>query len=163
MLAIGEAELLLTRECSTMASSWTEHLCLVRESETSWLLGSFSPEWLCPISDVPDDILYDENEEMVIPETWEGKKIVGLGDGEFLETEDLISQYEEVVFGTSEMQKAVSFFHEYGWSNEEGAEQALERIIALTNGTSSDEPEKDISRSRYTKVDESDPVLLTPK
>lgn len=35
--------------------------------------------------------MYDEAGELIVPEQWDGHKIIGLADGEYLETNELAS------------------------------------------------------------------------
>ena len=81
-----------------MASCWTEMLCLDRLAEDRWRLEPFSRMWLGSIYDlVPEDQRYDANGDFNIPETWEGHTIVGLGDNEYLETDEDIRHFLDAV------------------------------------------------------------------
>ena len=102
--------ILILREQSTMASTWTELLGVENLGDGKWCIGCYAHNWLGSIFDlVPEDQLYDENEELIVPTEWEGQKIIGLGDGEYLETEELISKDDKVEFDASTIQLALDY------------------------------------------------------
>ena len=45
--------ILMSREGSSMASSWTEHLCISRFGDT-WLLGEYGYNWAASVYDIPE-------------------------------------------------------------------------------------------------------------
>ena len=82
-----QIQLMLSREQSSVVSNWDEHLGLIQISDTVWKIGTFGYEIIGSIYDlVPEDQRYDDDGELVIPESWEGKRIIGLEDGEYLQT-----------------------------------------------------------------------------
>ena len=119
-----------------MASSWTEMLCLDKLAKDRWRHGFFSPMWLGSIYDlVPEEELYDADGELVIPETWEGHKIVGLGDGEYLETDELLERGESIEFSRAELDTVHNSCRAKGWSDVarfNDAWSSLQRIVGNT-------------------------------
>ena len=47
--------------------------------------------------------------DLKIPAEWEGQKIIGLGDGEYLETDELVPQEDEVHFDASSLELALGY------------------------------------------------------
>jgi hypothetical protein len=110
-------QLVLSREQSTMVSTWCEKLCLVQESDKLWRIGTFVYEWIGSIYDlVPEDQRYSDEGELVVPETWEGKKIIGLVDGEYLQTDELVTS-DDLEFTAATLKKAREFCKSRDWTD----------------------------------------------
>jgi hypothetical protein len=78
-----EIAILLSREQSTMVSSWTEHLGFSKVAEKTWRIGTYGYNWLGSIYDlIPEEQFYDDAGDLLIPDEWEGCKIRGLADCE---------------------------------------------------------------------------------
>ena len=45
--------ILMSRDGSSMASSWTEHLCISRSGGT-WILGEYGYNWAASVYDIPE-------------------------------------------------------------------------------------------------------------
>jgi len=126
-------QLLLSREQSSMVSNWGEHLGLVHISDTVWKLGTFGYEIVGSIYDlVPEDQRYDDDGEFVIPESWEGKRIIGLEDGEYLQTDELVAA-NDIEFTASQLKMAREFCATQGWTVHPRFELAWLRIEACVN------------------------------
>jgi hypothetical protein len=127
--------IVLSREESTMASSWTEHLCIEPVGPGQFQLSTCKPEWLGSIYDlVPEDELYSESGELIVPDTWDGKKITGLGDSEYLETDVLLpgeGEAESSIFDASSIAAARDFCESDGWTTREGFENGWQKIQRL--------------------------------
>ena len=67
-------EVIASVEQSTMASTWTEYLCLHRTSEGKWYLDIRGFEVIGEASDY-------EDEEGKLPEQIDGQEVVGIEDG----------------------------------------------------------------------------------
>lgn len=126
----NKVAILLSREESSMVSCWTNHLGFSKISEDLWRIGTYGYNWLGSIYDlVPEDQLYDEAGDLIVPEQWEGHKIIGLADGEYLETDELVSS-DYVDFSPAEIETARDFCDERGWSDVEEFDRAFMRIIS---------------------------------
>ena len=125
-----KVHLLLSREESSMVSTWTNHLGLSKISEKTWRIGTYGYNWLGSIYDlVPEDQLYDEAGELVIPDEWEGHKVLGLADGEYLETDELVSS-DYVDFTQSQIKIARAFCSESGWSDLADFDRGFLRVVS---------------------------------
>lgn len=110
-------KLLLSREQSSMVSTWAEQLGLVRDSENIWRIGTFGYQWLGSIHElVPESQRYTEDGELVIPETWDGKRIIGLADGEYLQTDELVTS-DDLEFTAATLKTAREFCKSRGWTD----------------------------------------------
>lgn len=137
----SKVELLLSREQSSMASSWDEHLGYCQVSEKKWRIGTYGYEWIGSIYElVPEEELYDDDGELVVPEEYQGRKIIGLADGEYLQTEDLVSE-DYIDFTPSQIRRARTYCLEQGWDKVEGFDQAWLRFVKVVN------PELSLSRN----------------
>jgi hypothetical protein len=126
----NKVALLLSREESSMVSCWTNHLGFSQISEDLWRIGTYGYNWLGSIYDlVPDDQLYDEAGELIVPEQWDGHKIIGLADGEYLETDELVSS-DYVDFSAANIDTARAFCVERGWSDVAEFDRAFLRVIS---------------------------------
>lgn len=104
-----QIQLMLSREQSSMVSNWDEHLGLIQISDTVWKVGTFGYEIIGSVYDlVPEDQRYDDDGEFVIPESWEGKRIIGLEDGEYLQTDELVAA-NNIEFTASQLKIAREF------------------------------------------------------
>ena len=127
---VNKVALLLSREESSMVSCWTNHLGFSQISEDLWRIGTYGYNWLGSIYDlVPEDQLYDEAGELIVPERWDGHKIIGLADGEYLETDELVSS-DYVDFSAANIEIANLFCDERGWSDVAEFERAFLRVIS---------------------------------
>ena len=106
-------KILLSREQSSMASTWEEHLGFEAIDENTFRIGTFGYNWLS-LEVIPEDQRYDENDEIIIPEEIDGHKINGLVDGEFLETDELIAR-DELKFTNEEIKKGLDFCVSHSW------------------------------------------------
>ena len=137
----SNVELLLSREQSTMASSWDEHLGYCQVSEKKWRIGTYGYEWIGSIYElVPEEELYDDDGELVVPEEYQGRKIIGLADGEYLQAEDLVSE-DYIDFTPLQIRRARAYCLEQGWDKVEGFDQAWLRFVSVVN------PELPLSRN----------------
>ena len=126
---------ILTREESTMSSSWTEYLCL-EEVEPGWFqLSTAVPECIGTIYDlIPEDERYDDRGNLVLPEFIGGKRITGVTDGEYLETDDYFvrdSADLSALFNEKSLDVGEAFCDESGWIGEVDFPIAREKVRQL--------------------------------
>jgi len=129
-----EPNILLDREQSTMVSSRTEMLGLVDEDDGRWTLAVYCYEWLGSIDDlIPEDERYDEDGEFKIPEEYDGHRIRGLADGEYLETDTLVlnGDKESVTFDKSTIGLARKYAAVNEWDMVVGFEAAWKRLLEI--------------------------------
>ena len=123
--------ILMSREGSSMASTWTEHLC-VSCIKGKWLIGEYGYNWAASIDDIPEEERYTEDGELKIPEEWDGHKVLGIADGEYIETDELVERGNDIEFRENELNKAIDFAVNYGWNdypNFDKAMKQLEKIV----------------------------------
>ena len=123
--------ILMSREGSSMASTWTEHLC-VSCLDGKWLIGEYGYNWAASIDDIPEEERYTEDGELKIPEEWDGHKVLGIADGEYIETDELVERGNDIEFRENELNKAIDFAVNYGWNdypNFDKAMKQLEKIV----------------------------------
>ena len=123
--------ILMSREGSSMASTWTEHLC-VSCLDGKWLIGEYGYNWAASIDDIPEEERYTEDGELKIPDEWDGHKVLGIADGEYIETDELVERGNDIEFTENELKKAIDFAVNYGWNdypNFDKAMKQLEKII----------------------------------
>ena len=84
---------LAEREESTMVSTWTEHLCLTKGTTKAYRLFTGQPEVLGG----RDEYFNEESGEYELPESIDGKPVVGTMD-DFVIGDELISNGDEVEF-----------------------------------------------------------------
>ena len=126
-------KLLMSREQSTMVSSWNEMLGVEELKGGKWRIGVFGYKVLESIYDLlPEDQLYNEDGEIKVPTEWDGQKIRGLADGEYLETEELMSANEDSEeFYASSLQVALDYCRRNGWDQEKGFQEAWDELTTL--------------------------------
>ena len=125
-------EILLTREQSSMASTWTEKLGTFKTPEGDWIIGNIANKILGSIYDlVEEDKLYDENGELKIPEFIDSQKIAGLEDGEYLTLDEYEFIDYPVRFTKDNFEPAIHYCEEYNWDNHKNYEQAIDTLKEL--------------------------------
>ena len=119
--------ILMSREGSSMASTWTEHLC-VSCIEGKWLIGEYGYNWAASIDDIPEEERYTEDGELKIPEEWDGHKVLGIADGEYIETEELVERGNDIEFTEDDLNKAIEFAVNYGWNDYPNFDKAMKQL-----------------------------------
>ena len=119
--------ILMSREGSSMASNWTEHLC-VSCTGGKWLIGEYGYNWAASIDDIPEEERYTEDGELKIPEVWDGHKVSGIADGEYIETDELVERENDLEFKNNEIEKAIGFAFEFGWNDCANFDDAMKRL-----------------------------------
>ena len=119
-------EILMGREGSSMASTWEEYLCLSRTGDR-WLLGEYSYNWAVSVYDLPENQL-ERDDELYVPKEWEGHKVLGIADGEYIETDELVSRGNDVEFDSQSVDQAIEFAANYGWGQYEGFHKAMDKL-----------------------------------
>ncbi len=100
-----------------MVSTWDEHLGLVQVSDKIWRIGTYGYEWIGSIYElIPESERYTDDGELVVPEIWGGKKIIGLADGEYLQTDELVTS-DDLEFAPATIKKAREFCQSRGWAD----------------------------------------------
>ena len=110
-----------------MASTWTEHLC-VSCLDGKWLIGEYGYNWAASIDDIPEEERYTEDGELKIPEEWDGHKVLGIADGEYIETDELVERENDLEFKNNEIEKAIGFAFEFGWNDCANFDDAMKRL-----------------------------------
>lgn len=119
--------ILMSREGSSMASTWTEHLC-VSCLDGKWLIGEYGYNWAASIDDIPEEERYTEDGELKIPDEWDGHKVLGIADGEYIETEELVERGNDIEFTENELKKAIDFAVNYGWNDYPNFDKAMKQL-----------------------------------
>jgi hypothetical protein len=119
--------ILMSREGSSMASTWTEHLC-VSCLDGKWLIGEYGYNWAASIDDIPEEERYTEDGELKIPDEWDGHKVLGIADGEYIETDELVERGNDIEFTENELKKAIDFAVNYGWNDYPNFDKAMKQL-----------------------------------
>lgn len=122
------------REMSSMVSTWTELLVLKADNEGRFYLAICQQEVLGSIYDLPEDERYDDDGEPRIPAEFEGKPVVGLSDGEWLQGPDLEETDTSAAFEFGSLLVADEFLAEHEWPERSGSGAVREAIKAAING-----------------------------
>ena len=92
-MKIGEIRVITSKENSSMASIWTTYLCLERLSDNEYQVCIRAYEILCTADDIREDLnlIEDVNFDIYehLPDIYDGKKVEGIDDGEFIFGGDL--------------------------------------------------------------------------
>ena len=121
-------EILLSREKSSMVSTWTEMIGFLKVYSGDWVMGNCGHEILGSIYDLlTEEQLYAED-GFQVPEEVNGVKVHGIEDGEYLESEEIIFYDDSVTFNEASFQKAVDYFEMHDWNNHPEYEIALQKL-----------------------------------
>jgi len=128
---VMEPLILLTKERSSMASTWDDHLCLCLIGDR-WMLGEYCYNWAVSVYDLPENKLERENDELYIPEEWEGHKVLGISEW-YIVTDELVSNGDYVEFDPKSLDKAIQFATDYEWVKCEGFREAMEKLKLIVS------------------------------
>ncbi len=129
---VMKPEILMSREGSSMASTWEEYLCLSR-TEDRWLLGEYGYNWAVNAYDLPENKQKRDDDELYVPEEWEGHKVLGIADGEYIETDELVSRGNDIEFDLKSVDKAIKFATDYEWGQYEGFREAMDKLKLMVS------------------------------
>ena len=128
-------EILLSREKSSMVSTWTEMIGFIESDNGYWVLGNCSHEILGSIYDLLTEEQLYADDGIQIPEEVNGVKVYGIEDGEYLQSEDVFFYNETVSFNRDTFQEAVNYFEMYDWNTHPEYEVALQKLkVAVFSG-----------------------------
>ena len=127
-----EPLILMTREGSSMVSTWEEHLCLCRIGDR-WYLGEYNYNWAVSVYDLPENKVERENDELYVPEEFEGHKVLGIADGEYIETDELLSRGNGVEFDSRSIEKAIEFVNDSEWGQYHGFREAMDKLKLMVS------------------------------
>jgi len=113
-------------------STWTEHLCVSRVGN-SWFLGEYGYNWAASIYDIPEEDRYAEDGEFNVPDEWEGHKVLGIADGEYIETDELVARGNYIEFETGAVEKAIEFAIEFEWREHQGFDDAIKKLRMIVS------------------------------
>lgn len=125
-------QILISREGSSMSSSWTEHLCISRAGN-KWTLGEYGYNWAASIDEIPEDERYNEEGEINVPDEWDGHKVLGISDGEYIETDELVSNGNEIDFESSAIKDAITFASEFKWDAHPQFDEAMKKLQMIVD------------------------------
>lgn len=118
-----------------MSSSWNEHLCIEAVSGKKFQLSTCTREWIGPIHALKGNSkLFDKDGNLAVPEFWGKKRIVGIADMEYLETENLMVNDDSELslpFNADNINDAREFCEEQAWVSEYGFNDAWMKIETL--------------------------------
>ena len=128
-----EPKILLCRDRSGMVSTWEECLCIEPIDGGKWHIGTYGYDLVANFYDViPEEDRYDADGEEKVPEIWEGKKIRGLADGEWLQSWDLVDMGDGGVdFDGSSLTLAQEYCQKFQWAEEAEFKTAWSMMIDL--------------------------------
>ena len=113
-----------------MSSSWEEHLCISRDGML-WTLGEYGYNWAASIDEIPEDERYTEDGDINVPDEWKGHKVLGIADGEYIETDELVENGNSVQFDFASLSKAINFAKEFEWDQLPDYRSAMQRIESM--------------------------------
>ncbi len=128
-------EFLLSREKSSMVSTWTEMIGFIESENGEWVLGNCGHEILGNIYELLSVEQLNADDGFQIPEEINGVKVIGITGGEYLESEDVVFHDETVTFNRDNFQKALDYFEMYDWNTHPKYEIALQKLkVAIFSG-----------------------------
>ena len=115
-MKIDEIKIIDSRECSTLASTWNEDLCLKRVSQTHFELFVGGYEVVGETSDFFDE----ETEEEEIPDEIGGYPVRGIEDGYVIGGEIVKNEeYGEVQFADLEAAEVLEWLTSVEWNTDQ--------------------------------------------
>lgn len=111
---------LMSRESSSMSSTWSEYLCIERLDSEKFAISTCTYQVLGSVYElIPEDTLFDANGDMVIPNELNGQA-VWLDDNEYLMGGPLteVPSCDPVQFSPDDLERALEFCRQTEWTNE---------------------------------------------
>jgi hypothetical protein len=124
--------ILISREGSSMSSSWTEHLCISRVGN-KWTLGEYGYNWAASIDEIPEEERYTEEGDINVPVEWDGHKVLGIADGEYIETDELVGNGNAIDFESSAINDAIAFAFEFNWDAHPQFDEAMKKLQMIVD------------------------------
>jgi hypothetical protein len=121
-------EILLEREKSSMASTWTEMIGFFKEKNGDWVLGNCGHEIIGSIYDLLTEEQLYADDGFQIPEVINGVKVHGIEDGEYLQSEEVIFYDDTVRFNQETFQKAIDYLKMYDWNTHPEYDVAVSKL-----------------------------------
>lgn len=118
----------MSREKSSMVSTWTEMIGFFQDEAGNWLLGNCGREVLGSIYDLLTEKQLYADDGIQIPEEINGIKVYGIEDGEYLVSEDIVFYDEIARFNRDTFQKAIDYLDTYDWNTHPEYELAISKI-----------------------------------
>jgi hypothetical protein len=103
------------KEMTSMSSTWTKILALEKLSDGNWQLHQGRLETIGSIYDLDEDKIYDDDGNLVIPKSYQGRRVIGLADGEFLLTNNFEIEISSQHFFAGEHKTYRPFLVEHDW------------------------------------------------
>ena len=125
--------ILISREGASISSSWNEHLCISRVGN-KWTLGEYGYNWAASIDEIPEDERYNEEGDINVPDEWDGHKVLGIADGEYIETDELVGNGNEIDFESSAIKDAITFAIEFNWDVHPKFDEAMKKLQMIVDG-----------------------------
>ncbi len=110
-------QILLSRTRSSPVSTWQEFLTVERLPDGVWQVATCAHNWLS-LEAIPEEHRYDENDEPIVPETVDGHRVLGIVDGEFLETDELVVRGATAHFLPGEWNTPAQYCLDALWTDE---------------------------------------------
>ena len=81
-----------------------------------------------------------EDGQLYIPEEWNGHKVLGGADGEYIATDELVSSGNYIEFDAESVDKAIEFANQFDWGNCAGFHEAMAKLKLLISNWRSGNP-----------------------
>jgi len=121
-------EILLSREKSSMVSTWTEMIGFLKLDSGDWIIGNCGHEIIGSIYDLLTEEQLNAEDGFQIPEEVNGIRVHGIEDGEYLESEEIIFYDDTATFNRESFQRAVDYFEMYDWNTHPEYGIALQKL-----------------------------------
>lgn len=145
-IADGEPIILLRGYCFTMASEWTEHLCLVHLGDGRWTLGEYTYEFFTDFvgefdEETGEPILDEETGDPVLPEFIDEYRVLGFNEDGYVQIDKLNCNRVSEPFTREQLEIPVAFATANGWSGLEDFAAAMQRLRELVDAAGAPPPE----------------------
>ena len=128
----SQPTVLLSREQSSMVSTWEEYLCIERVRDETWQIGVYQSDVIGNVYDVvPEEQRYTDDGELFVPEEVNGRRVYGLSDGEWLLSGELVCIDDFLTFESKDVGAVRQFAVDQHWDRCERFEAAMSEAMAL--------------------------------
>lgn len=125
--------LLAAKESSSMVSTWTDVLALEKTTEGLWRLHNGGFEILGRIYSLEGvTVKYGDDGQVIAPKKYQGQKVLGLADGEYLIVDRFYSEEQSPPFEYHQMPIWREFLKEHGWIDDKDGLHTLHELTLAT-------------------------------
>lgn len=125
------------REDSSMSSTWTKILALEHVDGFNFRLHQGQLETIGSIYELPEGKLrHDVDGNEICPRSYDGERVVGLADGEFMQINKFYAEESSGPFSSMDISNGQTFLQDNGWKDGDDSSIAMKNLAGAMKKSS---------------------------